>query len=115
MQRQEDRKPSPGDRLAPVDNQSFTESNGDSRKVRATSSHRAAPKSIQSEDMLAKELSLLSRGDSAPDLGLSGRAEEPADLSQLDEIWKKDLSKVSLPEYVKANATTITFPEKVRY
>jgi len=38
----------------------------------------------------------------------------PSDLSQLDEIWGKDISKVSLPDYVKKNSTTITFPEKVR-
>lgn len=33
--------------------------------------------------------------------------------SHLDDIWQKDLGKVDLPEYVQANATTITFPEKL--
>jgi len=40
-------------------------------------------------------------------------ASSSPDLFQLDEIWEKDLSKVSLPDYVKENTTTITFPEKV--
>jgi hypothetical protein len=40
-----------------------------------------------------------------------GPSEVPAEL---DEIWGRDLNKVSLPDYVKANSTTLTFPEKVR-
>ena len=63
--------------------------------------------------MLTTGLELLSRDDSGSDLGLAGRSAPSPALAQLDEIWEKDLSKVSLPEYVKANATTITFPEKV--
>jgi hypothetical protein len=33
--------------------------------------------------------------------------------SHLDDIWQKDLGKADLPGYVQANATTITFPEKL--
>lgn len=38
-------------------------------------------------------------------------AEVPA---QLDEIWGRDLTKISLPDYVKSNSTSLSFPEKVR-
>ena len=65
--------------------------------------------------MLTQGVELLSREDPAANAGPAGRSTSSPVLAQLDEIWEKDLSKVNLPEYVKANATTITFPEKVCY
>lgn len=34
--------------------------------------------------------------------------------AHLDKIWESDISKVDLPQYVRAHNTSLSFPEKVR-
>lgn len=114
MHRQEDRKPSPVDRLSPVVNQPSDKKAGANRKVKTASSPTTAPETKATGLMLNQGMHLLNREDSGVDAGPASRSASSSALAQLDEIWEKDLSKISLPDYVKANATTITFPEKVR-
>lgn len=115
MHRQEDKKPSPVHRFSPVVNQALAEAAGDRTKVKTSSSPTSDNESTPTGLMLTQGVELLRAVDSGADVGPTGRGTSSPALAQLDEIWEKDLTKINLPEYVKANATTVTFPEKVRF
>ena len=66
---------------------------------------------LQSVQPLVREEEVASMLPSAPSSFAASASSDS--MTQLDEIWEKDLNKVDLPEYVKANSTSITFPEKV--
>ena len=119
MHRPLDRKPSPEDRSSGTHETPRTSS----QQVALTlpsSVLAAALDRNPSAHMLTHGLAPLNREESFPEVASmlpsptsSFAARGSSVLTQLDEIWDKDLSKVNLPDYVKTNSTTITFPEKV--
>ena len=83
----------------------------------SSETHRFARLALASKPMLLHNATPFIREESvlpmsSPPLAAAAAASELT--SQLDDIWEKDLTKVNLPDYVKSNGTTITFPEKVR-
>mmetsp|Transcript_276 Transcript_276/g.573 ORF Transcript_276/g.573 Transcript_276/m.573 type:complete len:444 (+) Transcript_276:228-1559(+) len=131
MQRPDDRKPSPVEQSTPEDNARTStarrrrprgNSNPTPRSSATLSTASANKKPLQGGMLIQQGTEgMMNRGKSMAEkasMPFSSKsspchASSSPDLFQLDEIWEKDLSKVSLPDYVKENTTTITFPEKL--
>ena len=118
MHRPIDRKPSPEDRSSGVYETPGSKST--QRVLPASVFAAASNRNHPGEQMLMHSVAPLNREESfsevsgmLPSTSSSFVARGSSVLTQLDEIWDKDLSKVNLPEYVKTNSTTITVPEKV--
>ena len=118
MHRSGDRKPSPVDRSSAVTRGTSGSKSADGKEsnidyprtgIDLTSEQMLLP--LQSVQPLVREEDVASMLPSAPSSFAASASSD--NMTQLDEIWEKDLNKVDLPEYVKANSTSITFPEKV--